>query len=103
MKVHKITESYTEWFSVCQNIIWILNFDRPPRLQFLFAKIICLKVVRHLEVLSAYTMSWPHVDWWMFGFHLRIWTPPFWNGWNYEIKKYSVEVTLSGMTYRLNL
>jgi hypothetical protein len=28
--------------------------------------------------------------------------PPFWNGWRYGIKKYSVEVTFNGMTSLLN-
>jgi hypothetical protein len=29
--------------------------------------------------------------------------PPFWNGWNYGINKYGIEVTFNGMTSLLNL
>jgi hypothetical protein len=61
MTLHKITEFYTEWFSVYPNITSKFRTDKNG----------LIKRCPSFEYLSVFKISWSHVDWCKFCIHLR--------------------------------
>jgi hypothetical protein len=86
-----------------QNKLRILTFKRLPCSYFLFlTKMVLLKVVLIWRSISIQNFMFP--SWLVQVLHppQKFERPPFWNGWRYGIRKYSVEVTFNDMTSLLN-
>jgi hypothetical protein len=91
------------------NEMWILTFNRPPHSYFWFFKnnfvffSNCLiKSCSSFEDVSAYKVSWSHVDWSRFLTNIRSLNAYHFGMTSYGIKYYGVEVIFNGMNSLLN-
>jgi hypothetical protein len=65
LSLYKTSSAYCK----CSGAMWMLTFNRLPRSYFWFPQ--KWSSYSCFQDLSAYKMSWSHVDWWKFCIHLK--------------------------------